>query len=46
MIMLAQNKSERDRLGAAGKAYAQKHHSFEAFRTTLSTLYRELDDRF
>jgi glycosyltransferase involved in cell wall biosynthesis len=45
MTMLAEDKSERDRLGAAGKAFAKKYHSFNAFHTTLSTLYRELEDR-
>jgi len=45
MVRLAEDKNERDRLGAAGKAFAQKHHSFDAFEATVSTLYRELEER-
>ena len=45
MSRLADDPRERERIGSAGKAFAQKHHSYEAFHSTLSTLYRDLEKR-
>lgn len=42
MHALAADPALRERIGDAGKAYAQAHHSFPAFRQTLAGLYRDL----
>jgi len=43
MVTLAGDADLRRRLGRSGHAYAEQHHTFDAFRKTLGDLYRDLE---